>query len=486
MTQPQKFNSNNIDNTNQTSSYAYPYSSYGADPSAPSITPKNTLPAFLNKLFGMINSSETDPWVHWNDEGTSFIIPSAQDLAEHVLGRHFKHNNFASFVRQLNMYGFHKVPHLNHGVLHNDGLPEVWEFTNENFQRDRPENMKYIVRKKGEAEKARSAAKQRSTSPSATSPVFGQHPINDMMDVAIVRAEVQNVASRQKMIREEVCRLATSQDSLWKYALETRQRYQDQQDKIDKIIKFLSEAFRKRTSPAMANSELPNKVRGLIEPAQRPSVFEELSDANTPSSQTPSSPVPDSQTQVDVMKMLANGKVPVGFHEAVQQYLLNVNNQNGYGTTPYATTPLTPTTPATFDSSDALIQTNAFNDAQLGNVQTWLNSEDQNISGLGTGLGIDLNSSDLNNPTGNINYMETGNPDYTSYLNDAHFQLDPFVTNADPALDMFSTDSLNSAWPQYLDTTDSTQDVNAFGAQKRTYDENAEEEYSSSAKRLRT
>jgi len=498
MTQPQYNNINNsVDNNTaapitQTSSYAHPYGSYGATATTSSVTAKNTLPAFLNKLFGMVNSPETDPWVHWNAEGTSFIIPNAQDLAEHVLGRHFKHNNFASFVRQLNMYGFHKVPHLNHGVLHTDGLPEVWEFTNDNFQRDRPGNMKYIVRKKGEAEKARSAAKQRSTSPGVASPVFHQHPINDSMDVAIVRAEVQNVASRQKMIRDEVFRLSTSQENLWKYAIETRERYTDHQDKIDRIIKFLSEAFRKRTSPPMSNSEVANKVRGLIEPPQRTSVFEELSDTNTPtpSARSPLSPNPE-QAQVDIMKMFANGKVPAGFHEAVQ-YLMNMNQNgsgNGYVTTPYPTTPLTPTSPALFDSSDALIQANAFNNAQLGQVQSWLDTEDQNVNALGNGLGIDLTSTDLNNPTDNINYMDGGNPDYTSYLTDAHFQVDPFIANTDPALDIFSTDSLQPVWSQYLDPADSSLDANAFCGQKRTYEQENEqemEEYLSSAKKVRS
>ena len=66
-------------------------------------------------------------------------------------------------------------------------------------------------------------------------------------------------------------RLVGSTESLWKYALETRHRYQEQQVKLDKLIKFLSEAFRKRLS----NHELPNKVRGLLE---GPSTFEELSD----------------------------------------------------------------------------------------------------------------------------------------------------------------------------------------------------------------
>jgi hypothetical protein len=216
----------------------------------------------------------------------------------------------------------------------------------------------------------------------------------------------------------------------------------------------------------MAASELPNKIRGLIEPAQA-SVFEELSETNTPSAQAPSSPVSE-QTPIDIMKMLANGKVPVGFHDAVQQYLMTMNaNQQGNS---YATTPMTPTTPATFDSSDALIQANAIHNAQqLGHVQSWLNCEDQNISGFGSGLGIDLNSNDLN--MGNINYMGN-NEDYTSYLSDAHFQLDPFVSNPDPTLDMFSTDTLHPAWSQYLDNTDMTQDINSFtGGQKRTYDE---------------
>jgi hypothetical protein len=51
---------------------------------------------------------EDPAWQHliaWSYAGTSFIVADASELAREVLPKYFRHNNFASFVRQLNMYG---------------------------------------------------------------------------------------------------------------------------------------------------------------------------------------------------------------------------------------------------------------------------------------------------------------------------------------------------------------------------------------------
>lgn len=66
------------------------------------------LPLFLSKTYSMI--CESPPTIaSWNHDGTSFYVLDSKSLSEIMIPKYFKHNNFSSFVRQLNFYGFHKV-----------------------------------------------------------------------------------------------------------------------------------------------------------------------------------------------------------------------------------------------------------------------------------------------------------------------------------------------------------------------------------------
>lgn len=75
----------------------------------PSEETKSTKLTFLFKLFEILNSEEFQNIIHWGNEENSIEINDINNLSKIILPKYFKHNNFSSFVRMLNLYNFHKV-----------------------------------------------------------------------------------------------------------------------------------------------------------------------------------------------------------------------------------------------------------------------------------------------------------------------------------------------------------------------------------------
>jgi hypothetical protein len=77
----------------------------------------------------------------WSEDGRKFVVKDTSKFAATHLPRYFKHSNFQSFVRQLNLYGFHTVKQDSK----NDGSVV---FYHDDFRRGRQDLLTNITRSK--------------------------------------------------------------------------------------------------------------------------------------------------------------------------------------------------------------------------------------------------------------------------------------------------------------------------------------------------
>ncbi|KIW20305.1 hypothetical protein PV08_00880 [Exophiala spinifera] len=90
--------------------------------------PKVVQTAFIHKLYSMLEDKSIQHLISWSNTNESFVMSPSTEFSK-VLAQYFKHTNISSFVRQLNMYGFHKVSDVFH-----TGSPDsaLWEFKHGN------------------------------------------------------------------------------------------------------------------------------------------------------------------------------------------------------------------------------------------------------------------------------------------------------------------------------------------------------------------
>ena len=87
----------------------------GAEPPPPAPMPglvasadaagQRSLPTpFLTKTYQLEEDPAVDDVISWGEDGSTFVVWRPAEFARDLLPKYFKHNNFSSFVRQLNTY----------------------------------------------------------------------------------------------------------------------------------------------------------------------------------------------------------------------------------------------------------------------------------------------------------------------------------------------------------------------------------------------
>ncbi|KAL8939785.1 MAG: hypothetical protein Q9216_003172 [Gyalolechia sp. 2 TL-2023] len=176
---------------------------------ASSQQPKVVQTAFIHKLYNMLEDSSIQNLISWSSNNESFVMSPSPDFSK-VLAQYFKHTNISSFVRQLNMYGFHKVSDVFH-----TGSPEsaLWEFKhgNGNFRRGDLAGLREIKRRASRHALIHRDSFSTSHKPSVSQPGTPAEPVPELSsDARIASLEHSLYELHTRLVRTEESNTALS------------------------------------------------------------------------------------------------------------------------------------------------------------------------------------------------------------------------------------------------------------------------------------
>ncbi|POM61514.1 Heat shock transcription factor, other eukaryote [Phytophthora palmivora] len=191
------------------------------------------LPAFLSKTYEIFSMPEFSHVCGWNANGDTIIVSQLEAFVAMVLPRFFKHRNFPSFVRQLNLYGFHKT------VLDSKRL----EFQHPYFKRGRPDLLHHIKRK---VSNSNHHNQQLVASSIQNSRLDAHREISDTLLREMKELRQRSDAMEKRLREVEIDNAIVRSDNLklWKHLEAAKDKQLIMQEKMKKIMWILFQIYR--------------------------------------------------------------------------------------------------------------------------------------------------------------------------------------------------------------------------------------------------
>ncbi|KAL3623381.1 Heat stress transcription factor A-3 [Castilleja foliolosa] len=206
------------------------------------------IPPFLSKTYDLVDDTSLDAIISWGENGDSFVVWDHVEFARSILPKNFKHNNFSSFVRQLNTYvangtgmsvplqGFRKID------------MDKWEFASEGFKRGHKHLLKNIQRRKTHHSQQIGS----SSGPSQDS------------NKAALEAEIEHLRKDRSLMMLEVVELRNQQRDTAQHIELVNKKLQTSEKRQKHMVQFLGKIFQ---NPAfLARLKQKNEQKGITSP----------------------------------------------------------------------------------------------------------------------------------------------------------------------------------------------------------------------------
>lgn len=220
-------------------------------------------------MCSFLDESKNTELIRWSDRGDSFIVLDEDEFAKTLIPELFKHNNYASFVRQLNMYGFHKRVGLSDNSMkaseRKNKSPS--EYYNPYFKRGHPNLLWLINKPKGGSTKTTKEKRRLKSEDGQHDPdsdedgrdieetFYGNHQGSRAIsaapesgplqrrEIAVVQSQLADIQKQQNAISQAIARLRKDHNQLYQQAIAFQTLHDRHESSINAILTFLATVY---------------------------------------------------------------------------------------------------------------------------------------------------------------------------------------------------------------------------------------------------